>query len=60
MRGAVVLGLVGGGGIGRLLMEYAAVADWGKVSVVIVVIMALVMALDSLSNRLRNGLTSVK
>jgi phosphonate transport system permease protein len=53
VRGAVVLGLVGGGGIGRLLMEYAGIADWGKVATVIVVIMVLVMGLDALSSRLR-------
>ena len=57
VRGAVVLGLVGGGGIGRLLMEYAALADWGKVATVVLVIMVLVMALDMASARLRNALT---
>ena len=54
---AVVLGLVGGGGIGRLLMEYAALADQGKVATVVLVIMVLVMALDMASARLRNALT---
>ena len=57
VRGAVVLGLVGGGGIGRLLMEYAALADWGKVATVVLVIMILVMALDGASSRLRSALT---
>ena len=57
VRGAVVLGLVGGGGIGRLLMEYAALADWGKVATVVLVIMVLVMALDMASSRLRSALT---
>jgi phosphonate transport system permease protein len=58
VRGAVVLGLVGGGGIGRLLMEYSAVADWGKVATVILVIMALVMVLDGVSAKLRRDLTT--
>ena len=59
VRGAVVLGLVGGGGIGRLLMEYAALADWGKVATVVLVIMVLVMALDMASARLRNALDAL-
>jgi phosphonate transport system permease protein len=57
VRGAVVLGLVGGGGIGRLLMDYAALADWGKVASVVLVIMVLVMGLDMTSARLRRALT---
>lgn len=46
-----------GGGIGRLLMDYVALADWGKVASVVLVIMVLVMGLDMTSARLLSALT---
>jgi phosphonate transport system permease protein len=53
VRGAVVLGLVGAQGIGFLLQTYMRGAEYGKVTVVIVAIVALVMVLDAVSSRLR-------
>lgn len=53
VRGAVVLGLVGAQGIGFLLQTYMRGAEYGKVTVVIVAIVALVMVLDAVSTRLR-------
>lgn len=53
VRGAVVLGLVGAQGIGFLLQTYMRGAEYAKVTVVIVAIVALVMALDAVSTRLR-------
>lgn len=53
VRGAVVLGLVGAQGIGFLLQTYMRGAEYGKVTVVIVAIVALVMGLDAVSSRLR-------
>lgn len=53
VRVSTVLGLVGAGGIGFLLMTYMRGAEYGKVTVVVAVIVAMVMALDAVSSRLR-------
>jgi phosphonate transport system permease protein len=53
VRVSTVLGLVGAGGIGFLLMSYMRAAEYAKVTVVIAAIVAMVMALDAISTRLR-------
>jgi phosphonate transport system permease protein len=53
VRVSTVLGLVGAGGIGFLLMSYMRAAEYAKVTVVVAVIVAMVMALDAISTRLR-------
>ncbi len=53
VRVSTVLGLVGAGGIGFLLMTYMRGAEYAKVTVVVGVIVAMVMALDAISTRLR-------
>jgi phosphonate transport system permease protein len=55
VRVSTVLGLVGAGGIGFLLITYMRGAEYGKVTVVIAAIIALVMALDAISGRLRRN-----
>lgn len=55
VRVAVVLGLVGAGGIGFLLTNYMRLFQYPKVATVILVIMALVMAVDFVSSRLRKA-----
>ena len=55
VRGAVVLGLVGAQGIGFLLQTYMRGAEYAKVTVVIAAVVALVMALDAVSSRLRRS-----
>lgn len=55
VRVSTVLGLVGAGGIGFLLITYMRGAEYAKVTVVIAAIVALVMALDALSTRLRRS-----
>ena len=55
VRESAVLGLVGAGGIGFLLITYMRGAEYGKVTVVIAAIVALVMALDAISSRLRRN-----
>ena len=52
---AVVLGLVGAQGIGFLLQTYMRGAEYAKVTVVIAAVVALVMALDAVSSRLRRS-----
>lgn len=53
VRVAVVLGLVGAGGIGFLLTQYMRLFQYQKVSTVLLVILVLVMSIDFLSSRLR-------
>lgn len=53
VRVSTVLGLVGAGGIGFLLMTYMRGAEYAKVTVVVAAIVAMVMALDAISSRLR-------
>jgi phosphonate ABC transporter permease subunit PhnE len=53
VRVSTVLGLVGAGGIGFLLMTYMRGAEYAKVTVVVFAIVAMVMALDALSSRMR-------
>lgn len=55
VRVAVVLGLVGAGGIGFLLTQYMRMFQYGKVCTVILVILVLVMAVDYASSRLRRS-----
>lgn len=53
IRSAVVLGVVGAGGIGFLLQSYMKLFQYQKTCTVILVILILVMGLDSLSARIR-------
>ena len=55
IRAAVVLGLVGAGGIGYLLQQYMRLFQYQKVCTVILVILVLVMFVDFLSSRLRKA-----
>ncbi len=55
VRVAVVLGLVGAGGIGFLLTQYMRLFQYTKVCTVILVILALVMTVDLISSRLRRS-----
>lgn len=57
VRVAVVLGLVGAGGIGFLLQQYMRLFQYPKVATVILVILALVMTVDFISSRLRRSVT---
>jgi len=55
VRVAVVLGLVGAGGIGFLLTQYMRLFQYQKVCTVLLVILVLVMAVDFVSSRLRRA-----
>ena len=56
IRAAVVLGLVGAGGIGQLLKTNMDHYRYEQVSVIIFTILALVMSIDAFSNWLRRRL----
>ena len=53
VRMSTVIALVGGGGIGDLLFYYKNQGDWPKVGAVVMVIVAIVWAMDYISGRLR-------
>ncbi|HEC62961.1 MAG TPA: phosphonate ABC transporter, permease protein PhnE [Candidatus Acetothermia bacterium] len=57
VRMSTVIALVGGGGIGDLLFYYKNQGDWPKVGAVIMVIVAIVWAMDYISGRLRERIT---
>jgi phosphonate transport system permease protein len=52
-RSATIIGIVGAGGIGLQLAEQIRVLEWQNVSFLILMILAAVMAIDFISNRLR-------
>lgn len=56
VRMATVIGLVGGGGIGTLLIQYQGQAMWPEVGCIILVIAAIVWLLDLLSAYVREAL----
>ena len=56
IRAATVLGFVGAGGIGFYLQTYLRMIDYPAASTVLLVTVAMVMAVDTLSSRLRERL----
>ncbi len=53
-RSATIIGIVGAGGIGLHLVEQIRTFEWDRVSFLILLILAAVMAIDWLSARLRH------
>ena len=53
VRMATIIGLVGGGGIGQRLMQYTRVWQWSAASMMMILIMLVVWAMDYASSRLR-------
>jgi phosphonate transport system permease protein len=56
VRMATVIGLVGGGGIGNLLMQYQGQARWNEVGLLVILIAAIVWAMDWASSVIRESL----
>lgn len=56
VRMATVIGLVGGGGIGTMLVQYQGQAMWREVGCIIAVIALVVWALDQASAHIREAL----
>lgn len=56
VRMATVIGLVGGGGIGTMLMQYQGLAKWNEVGLLVIVIAAIVWAMDWLSSKIREAI----
>ena len=56
VRSAAVLGLVGAGGIGTILQKYTAFGNYNKLGLIVAIIFALVIAIDTVSTVLRRKL----
>ena len=56
VRMATIIGLVGGGGVGTLLMQYQMLAKWNEVGLIVVVIAFIVWAMDYASAKIREAL----
>lgn len=56
VRMATVIGLVGGGGIGTLLVQYQGLAKWHEVGLIVMVIAAVVWIMDYLTAKIRAAL----
>lgn len=56
VRMATVIGLVGGGGIGTLLMQYQGLAKWNEVGLLVMVIAIIVWVMDYASAKIREAI----
>lgn len=56
IRDSTILGMIGAGGLGLLISESVALFQWGRLSTILLVVIALVTAFDALSRRLRREL----
>ena len=56
VRMATVVGLVGGGGIGTLIMQYQGIGKWNEVGLLVIVIASIVWAMDYFSSKIREAL----
>lgn len=56
IRDSTVLGLIGAGGLGLLISEAVSLFQWSRLATLLLVVVALVMAFDALSRRVRKAL----
>jgi len=56
VRSATILGVVGAGGIGFFLMDRMMISAWREVALIILLVLATVAIIDTLSRWLRNRL----
>ncbi len=56
VRMATVIGLVGGGGIGNLLIQYQGIAMWEEVGCIVLVIVLVVWFMDTASSYIREAM----
>lgn len=55
-RSSTIIGIVGAGGVGLLLAEMIRMLEWEAVSLIILLVLAMVAAIDLVSGRLRQRL----
>ena len=56
IRDSTILGLIGAGGLGLLISEAVSLFQWPRLATILIVVVALVMAFDALSRRIRQAL----
>lgn len=56
IRDSTILGLIGAGGLGLLISEAVSLFQWSRLATILLVVVALVMAFDTLSRRIREAL----
>jgi phosphonate transport system permease protein len=56
IRDSTILGMIGAGGLGLLITEAVSLFQWGRLSTILIVVVALVWAFDALSQRVRQEL----
>ena len=56
VRMATIIGLVGGGGIGTMLMQYQGLAKWNEVGLIVMVIAFIVWVMDYSSAKIREAI----
>ncbi len=56
IRDSTVLGIIGAGGLGLLISEATSLFQWGRLSTVLLAILALVVVFDAASRRIRRAL----
>ncbi len=56
VRMATIIGLVGGGGIGTMIMQYQGLAKWNEVGMLVILIAIIVWAMDSFSSKIRESI----
>lgn len=56
VRMATIIGLVGGGGIGTMLMQYQGLARWNEVGLIVIIVALVVWFMDYLSAKIREAI----
>lgn len=56
IRDSTILGLIGAGGLGLLISEAVSLFQWSRLATLLIVVVALVMAFDAISRRIRKAL----
>ena len=56
VRMATIIGLVGGGGIGTMLMQYQGLARWHEVGLIVIMIALVVWIMDYISAKIREAI----
>jgi phosphonate transport system permease protein len=56
IRDSTILGLIGAGGLGLLISEAVSLFQWSRLATILLVVVALVVAFDTVSRRIREAL----
>ena len=56
VRMATIIGLVGGGGIGTMLLQYQGLARWHEVGLIVIMIAVVVWIMDYISAKIREAI----